>query len=173
MKEFNNPPKKNKGARFRRHPFKTDNITIALSNYNVKTNEKEIGNWRSTVFYGTGEGFGIDEFHENYYQKLEPLINSFSDGKKFIKIINNGFSEKIAPKNILQDMYEKQSSIGEYYNPIKLIEELKNLIETFDDNNEMFITKNTEVFKKEKVSKKQLYSLYAINKIVSITNNKN
>ena len=172
LKEFNNPPIKNKGARFRRHPFKTNNITIALSNYNVKTNEKEIGNWRSTVFYGTGEGFGIDEFHENYYQKLEPLINSFSDGKKFIKIINNGFSKKIAPKNILQDMYEKQSSIGEYYNPIKLIEELKNLIETFDDNNEMFITKNTEVFKKEKVSKKQLYALYAINKIISVANNK-
>lgn len=172
LKEFNNPPKKNKGARFRRHPFKTDNITIALSNYNIKTNEKVIGNWRSTVFYGTGEGFGIDEFHENYYQKIEPLINSFSDGKKFIKIINNSFSEKIAPKDILQEMYEKQTSLGKYYNPTKLIEELKHIIETFDNKNEMFITENTNVFKKEKVSKKQLYSLYAINKIVSVANNK-
>jgi DNA (cytosine-5)-methyltransferase 1 len=172
LKEFDNPPIKNKGARFRRHTFKTDNITIALSNYNVKTNEKDIGNWRSTVFYGTGEGFGIDEFQENFYPKLEPLISRFSDGKKFIKIINNGFSEKIAPRDILQDMYEKQTSIGEYYNPIKLIEELKDIIETLDINHEMFIPENTEVFKKEKVSKKQLYSLYAINKIVSLTNNK-
>ena len=172
LKEFNNPPKKNKGARFRRHPFKTDNITVALSNYNVKTNEKEIGKWRSTVFYGTGEGFGIDEFHENFYKKLEPLINGFSNGKKFINFINNGFSEKIAPKDILQDMYEKQTSIGKYYNPVKLIDELKHLIESFDNNNEMFITKNTEVFKKEKVSKKQLYALYAINKIISVANNK-
>jgi hypothetical protein len=37
----------------------------------------------------------------------------------------------------------------------------------------MFIVANSKVFKKEKVSKKQLYALYAINKIVSITNNKN
>lgn len=172
LKEFNNPPQKNKGARFRRHTFKTDNITIALSNYNIKTNEKKVGNWRSTVFYGTGDRFGVEEFNEDYYKELEPLINNFSDGKKFIKIINNGFSEKIAPKNILQDMYEKQTSIGEYYNPTKLIEELKHIIETFDNKNEMFIIENTKVFKKEKVSKKQLYSLYAINKIISVANNK-
>jgi DNA (cytosine-5)-methyltransferase 1 len=174
LKEFNNPPKKNKGARFRRHPFKTDNITVALSNYDVKINEKLIGNWRSTVFYGTGDGFGIDEFPDGFFKKLEPvIINEFLDGKRFIKLINNGFSSKVASKDILQDMYEKQTSVDSYYNPIKLIEELKSIIDEFDQNDEMFIVANSKVFKKEKVSKKQLYALYAINKIVSITNNKN
>jgi DNA (cytosine-5)-methyltransferase 1 len=173
FKEFNNPPKKNKGARFRRHPFKTDNITVALSNYDVKINEKVIGNWRSTVFYGTGDGFGIDEFPDGFFKKLEPvIINEFLDGKRFIKLINNGFSSKVASKDILQDMYEKQASVDGYYNPIKLIEELKSIIDEFDPNDEMFIVASSKVFKKEKVSKKQLYALYAINKIVSITNNK-
>jgi DNA (cytosine-5)-methyltransferase 1 len=174
IKEFNNPPQKNKGARFRRHPFKTDNITVALSNYDVKINEKVIGNWRSTVFYGTGEGFRIDEFNEGFFKELEPLmIDKFSDGKRFIQVINNGFSSKVASKEILQDMYEKQTSIDNYFNPIKLIHELKYIIEEFDLNNEMFIVENNKIFKKEKVSKKQLYALYAINKIISITNNKN
>lgn len=173
LKTFDNPPKKNKGARFRRHTFKTDNITVALSNYDIKVNEKNVGKWRSTILYGTGEGFGIDEVKEGNYKSLEPIIiNNFSDGKQFIEIINNGFSEKIADKYTLQKMYENKSSIQEFYDPVRLIDEVKSIIGKFDSNNEMFVQSNSKIFKKDKVSKKQLFALYAINKIVTTTNSK-
>lgn len=173
LKTFDNPPKKNKGARFRRHTFKTDNITIALSNYDIKVNEKNVGKWRSTILYGTGEGFGIEEIKEGNYKSLEPIIiNNFSDGKRFIEIINNGFSEKIADKHTLQEMYENKSSIQEFYDPVRLIDEVKSIIGKFDSNNEMFVQSDNRIFKKDKVSKKQLYALYAINKIVTTTNSK-
>lgn len=173
LKTFDNPPKKNKGARFRRHTFKTDNITVALSNYDIKLNEKNVGKWRSTILYGTGEGFGIDEVKEGNYKSLEPIIiNNFSDGKQFIEIINNGFSEKIADKQTLQKMYEDKSSIQEFYDPVRLIDEVKSIIGKFDSNNEVFVQSNSKIFKKDKVSKKQLFALYAINKIVTTTNSK-
>lgn len=173
LKTFDNPPKKNKGARFRRHTFKTDNITVALSNYDIKVNEKNVGKWRSTILYGTGEGFGIEEIKEGNYKSLEPIIiNNFSDGKRFIEIMNNGFSEKIADKHTLQEMYENKSSIQEFYDPIRLIDEVKSIIGKFDSNNEMFVQSDHKIFKKDKVSKKQLFALYAINKIVTTTNSK-
>lgn len=171
-KKFDSPPKKKKGAKFRRHTFKTDNITVALTNYDATKKVKTIGEWRSTIFYGTGEGFGIDEFRVGYYKELEPFIESnFSDGKKFIEIINNGFSEKIADKNTMQEMYENKSSKHQFYEPIRLLEEVESIISRFDLNNEFFQSDN-QIFKKEKVSKKQLLALYAINKIVTTTNNK-
>ena len=84
IKTFDKPPVKNKGARFRRHPFKDGNMTIALSNYNIETNSKCIDQWRVTAFYGTGEGFIIKDYSENYYKKLGPIIEkNYKDGKEF------------------------------------------------------------------------------------------
>ena len=168
----NNPPKRKVGSRFRRHPFKSGNMTIALSNYDIVKNSKDVGKWRVTAFYGTGDGFGIKPFREDYYKKLEPIITSqFLDGAKFIEIINNGFSEKIAGKDLLQQMYEKRKSIDGYIEPSKLVEKVAQIIEKFSSNNEMFIQKGNKIFEKEVVPKKQLYALYALNKLISIANN--
>ncbi|MBJ6118997.1 DNA cytosine methyltransferase [Pontibacter sp. BT310] len=172
VKEFGTPPKRKAGSRFRRHPFKKGNMTVALSNYDITGKAEEFGTWRSTVFYGTGEGFGSFTYDENFYTQLEPIIRSeFSDGEKFIATINNGFSEKIASKDLLQEMYEKKFSTGCYLEPTLLIEELARIIEDFDTHDELFVQSTQKIFEKPIVPKGQLYSLYAINKIVSIANN--
>ena len=173
IKTFDKPPIKNKGSRFRRHPFKSGNMTIALSNYDIEKNEKTIGKWKSTVFYGTGEGFGISKFKEGDYKKLEPTIKKhFDDGEKFIAIINNGFSEKIADKVLMQKMYEEHKSIGNFLEPTKLINEVASIVEKFDSKNEMYEQSGVKFFEKDIVPKKQLYALYAINKIITTANNK-
>ncbi|MFZ4680424.1 MAG: DNA cytosine methyltransferase [Flavobacterium sp.] len=171
LKIFDKPPIKNKGSRFRRHPFKSGNMTIALSNFDIEKNDKQIDKWRVTAFYGTGEGFGIKSYKENYYKQLEPtILKHFSDGEKFIHVINNGFTEKIATTKLLQEMYEKQKSLNGFLEPTKLVEEVTKIVARFDKNNELFIQNGSKIFDKEVVPKKQLYALYALNKIISIAN---
>ncbi|HYF66699.1 MAG TPA: DNA cytosine methyltransferase [Ohtaekwangia sp.] len=170
---FNDPPIKKPGSRFRLHPFKFGNITVTLSNYNISTNSS-IRKWRTSVQYGNGKGFPSENFPDNYYKTIEPLIEQFESGKKFIEIINNGFSEKIASSEEMQAMHEAQQSKGCYLEPVKLVEEVARIITGFKFDEEEFAQcEDSKVFKhKINVPKKQFLALYAINKIVSVANEK-
>ena len=173
LKRFDNPPVKKTNARFRRHPFKCGNMTVALSNFDVISNSKKISKWFVTAFYGTGEGFESTKFKDNYYKKIEPIIlKNLHDGKKFINIINNGFSEKIGSSQELQKMYELQKSLNGLLEPTLLVDEIVKIINELDSSNAMFKQGEMKIFKKETIPKKQLYALYALNKITSIANMK-
>ena len=170
INKFIKAPIKNKGSKFRRHPFKNGNMTIALSNYNINDN-KSRDKWFVTAFYGTGEGFRIRTYRENFYKQIEPIIiNNFRDGKDFVHLINNGFTKKIANKNLMQEMFEKQKSINGFLEPTILIDKVSTIIEKFDKNKESFTQNGFNIFEKTIIPKRQLYALYVINKIISITN---
>lgn len=171
QKAFNNPPKRNKGSRFRRHPFKDGNLTVTLSNYDIIKNEKIISEWMTSVQFGNGEGFPINNYPNGYYKKLEPIIERLKSGKQFLEIINNGFSEKIGDKWNLQEMYEHQESKDGLFEPTELIEEVSRIIEKIVLKQEMYLQSGQKVFKnKQVVPVKQLFALYAINKISTIAN---
>ena len=173
LKEFNSPPVKNKGARFRRHPIKDGNLTVTLSNYDIDKSSKTKNKWFTSIQYGTGEGFPVQKVEDEYYKELEPLIESFKGGKRFLEIINNGFSEKIGNKVQLQDMYEKQISIEKLKEPTILVDEIADIIEKVGCPNSSFEQGDIIVFKnKSKVPIKQVFALYAVNKISTIANNK-
>ena len=172
-KTFEKPPIRNKDSRFRRHPFKDGNMTIALSNFDIEKNDKNIDKWRVTVFYGTGEGFGIREYEEGYYNKIEESIKmNFKNGEKFINHINHYLSDKVAGKKILQEMYENNKSINGFIEPTKLIEKVSEQINRFCTSDEQYVQNDLKIFTKNIVPKKQLYALYALNLIITITNNK-
>jgi len=171
-KSFNKPPRRNKGSRFRRHPFKDGNITVTLSNYDIDKNEKTISKWMTSVQYGNGEGFPTYSYPDNYFRKLEPLIASIPKGDTFLKIINNGFTEKIGNKITLQEMYETQRSKTGLLEPTRLIEEVGYLIDQLDIQKEVYDQSDHVVFNnKGSIPVKQLFALYAINKISSTANN--
>jgi DNA (cytosine-5)-methyltransferase 1 len=171
QKVFKNPPKRNKGSRFRRHPFKDGNLTVTLSNYDIIKNEKTSSNWITSVQYGNGEGFPIYNYQNEYYKKLEPIIKRYKNGKQFIRIMNNGFTEMIGEKMDLQEMYENQKSKGRLLEPTELIEEIARIINKIGVDLDEFIQNEHVVFKnKERVPAKQLFALYAINKIATIAN---
>lgn len=171
VKEFNTPPKRNKGSRFRRHPFKDGNITVTLSNYDIEQNSKDVSKWITSVQYGNGEGFPTFTFSDNIYKKLETTIKSSEKGVRFVEIINNGFSEKIASGAKLQEMYEIQSSIEKFLEPTELVERVGHIIEDIGIGSELFEQRDIVIFKeKDAVPLKQLFALYAINKISTLAN---
>ncbi|MEO9257995.1 MAG: DNA cytosine methyltransferase, partial [Crocinitomicaceae bacterium] len=170
-KNFHSRPTRNKGSRFRRHPFKDGNITVTLSNYDIDKNEKNVSKWRTSVQYGNGDGFPTYNYPNGFYKKIESLIAKIEKGQKFLEIINNGFSEKIGNKITLQEMYELQASNDNFLEPTELIEEVKNVVEKLGIEKEKYEQKNKVIFKnKEVVPVKQLFALYAINKISSTAN---
>jgi len=173
LKEFNNPPVKNKGARFRRHPIKDGNLTVTLSNYDIDKCSKTKNKWFTSIQYGTGEGFPLQKVRDEYYKELEPLIECFIEGKRFLEIINNGFSQKIGNKNQLQEMYEKQISFENLQEPTILVDEIAEIIDNVGCPDSFFEQKEKIIFKnKSIVPIKQVLALYAVNKISSIANNK-
>lgn len=173
LKQFGSPPKRNKDSRFRRHPFKDGNITITLSNYDIVKNEKDTRIWKTSMQYGNGEGFPTFDIADGYYKHLENSIKRSVKGLTFLQIINNGFSEKIAKGHDLQEMYEIQRSKGIFLEPTKLVEKVAAIIDTLNINDERFYQHETIIFKDKKlVPLKQLFALYAINKVASIANKK-
>lgn len=170
-KVFQNPPKRNNGSRFRRHPFKDGNITVTLSNYDIDKNGKNTRKWRTSIQYGNGEGFPTFSLTDGFYKKIEKTIEKALHGSSFLEIINNGFSEKIAKGNLLQEMYEVQKPREIYLEPTTLVEKIAEIINGLKIENEKFEQQKTIVFKnKETVPLKQLFALYAINKIATIAN---
>lgn len=170
-KQFDDPPKKKQGARFRRHPFKDGNITVTLSNYYIEKSERSINKWITSVQYGNGEGFPSYNYVDGYYKFIEPMIKKMIKGQEFLKKINNGFISKIANREKLQDLYENNSSQNGYLEPSQLIENLISLIDGLKIEKEIFAQHNKLIFKnKTYVPLKQLFALYAINKITTITN---
>jgi len=170
QKDFINSPKRSSGARFRRHPIKEGNLTVTLSNYDIIKNEKTIGKWLTSVQYGNGEGFPSYNYDEGFYIELEPIISTFENGKDFIKVINNGFSEKIASKDDLQKMYEEQCNKGNFLEPTALVEKVAEIINEIKFSEPNFEQKEVVFFKKKSIPKKQILALYAINKISTVAN---
>jgi DNA (cytosine-5)-methyltransferase 1 len=172
IKTFDKPPFKNGGSRFRRHAFKDGNLTVTLSNYDIEKNSKSAeGKWFTSIQYGSGKGFPIQRINDNYYKNLEEIIKEYKGGKKFLKYVNNGFSEKIGNTKEMQKLYELQKSNSKYTEPTELVDTIQELIGKINLDNIEIEQKSQKIFKhKEKVPVKQLFALYAINKISTIAN---
>jgi DNA (cytosine-5)-methyltransferase 1 len=169
LKSFNNPQIKNKGSRCRWHAIKDGNLTVTLSNYNIETSSKADGRWYTSIQYGTGKGYPIQQIEDGFYRTIEKEILKLSEGEKFIKIINNGFTEKISSANKMQEMFEYQKSIDRHQEPTLLVDELAEIINSMKIDQ---IKLNHNIFFKYKneIPFTQLLSLYAINKISTIAN---
>lgn len=170
-KEFNNPPIKNKGAKCRWHSFKDGNLTVTLSNFKIGEDKNSRNRWFTSIQYGTGEGYPSHMVDDNTFAEIEPIIEKHSKGKRFLEIVNNGFSDKISSKKELQNLFEKQTEIDGKKDPTELIEELKNIIDSLIQDETTIDNDKVNVFKhKAKIPLRQVFALYGVNKIASIAN---
>lgn len=173
-KEFDNAPIRTKNSRFRRHPVKDGNLTVTLSNYDIERDSDVEGCWRTSIQYGTGDGFPIQSIADNFYLEIESEVKKFKNGDSFVEKVGNGFMGKIGSAKKLQKMYESQKSEANFLEPTALIAELANMIAEANVANEVFIQDSTRrIFKyKGAVPATQLFALYAVNKISTIANKK-
>ena len=169
-KEFNNRPTRNPGARFRRHPFKYGNITVTLSNYRIGSDVKR-KRWQTSIQYGNGHGYPNQPVPDNFYARIETQLLSVENGERFVQFINNGFSERIPDKVMMQKLYEGNKEDSSYLSPIELVELVREHIDSLQFSEQIIPQKTNEIFKhKAEIPIKQLFALYAINKITSTSN---
>lgn len=166
LKLFDRVLTKKPGARFRRHPFKEGNMTVALSNYCLKQNSDSDGVWRTTVTYGTGKSYKLQEIDGSNQQEIEKfIIENFDDGEGFISVIKKDILCRVATSSKLQDMYEQNLYQEDELHPVELINEVQSIIARYANGE---VVRSEGVFKyKEEVYKRQLYALFAI-KVISM-----
>lgn len=169
LKLFDRALIKKPGARFRRHPFKEGNMTVALSNYCLKQNGNSDGVWRTTVTYGTGKSYKLQEVGASNQQEIESFIlENFDDGEDFISVIKKDVLHRVVVSSKLQDMYEQNLYQDEKLHPVELINEVHLLVSKYANGE---IVEVDNIFKyKDYVHKKQIYALCAIIQITKKIN---
>jgi DNA (cytosine-5)-methyltransferase 1 len=169
-KKFDSPPKRIVDSRFRRHAFKDGNLTVTLSNYNIGTNGDKINKWRTSIQYGNGDGFPTFNLKDGLYKKLKATVRKLEKGEQFLRVIDNGFTEIIGKAASLQKMYEAQRSNKGLLEPTELVEKVGAIIKKTKVGSGTFKQKERVFKHKDVVPIKQLFALYAINKIATIAN---
>jgi len=161
-KVFKKPPNRNPGARFRRHPFKDGNMTVTMSNYDIEKSGKYDGRWRLSVMYGTGKDFVIQKFDARSLNQIENTIrNTYENGPCFIKEVAIKVASRVPDAEGLQRRYEQRMSKNYKLEPVQLIESIQKLVSRYA-NGELCEPDSCSLFLRERVPKKQLYSLYAL-----------
>jgi len=167
--KFDNPPKKNNTARFRKHPFKEGNMTVALTNFNpTKSFDKNtpLIEWHSSVFLGSGKDFILRIIPKNEFEKIAVIIKNYDNklGNEFISQFNKKFRNFFGKTYEFQEAYTKGTRA--LYEPSRLISEIGDFITNYSLECQYIKIPNL-IPEKEKIPVKQVLAMYAINKIVS------
>jgi len=172
-KRYDQPPKRQALARFRSHPLKAASMTVALANYDVAKRKEADGNWRCFVTYGIGDGYKIQTVDLRRLRKIRRAVEEATvQGGAFVDHITNGFSAKIPPARLLQDLYESNvGQKGQMLGPHRLLEEAKKIILKFSDS-DACLSSSLGLFLRKSVPVSQLYALFAVGHIVSIARTK-
>ncbi len=168
-KKFDKPPKRKSLSRFRRHPFKAGNMTVALTNYNPAGKIRVGGEkWYSAVFYSTGRDYAVEVLEPRDFRRLEKIIikNRGLKGKQFISEFDRRFQSALKNIDQFQQAYEKPSSSTKTFDPVYFIENLAKFISLHDPDLE-HIESPEPIASRTVLPIRQLYAMYAINRLIS------
>lgn len=168
--KFNNPPKRKPDARFRKHPFKDGNMTVALTNFNPSKSTQSQGHqseWYSSVYMGSGKDFIVRLIPKSDFKRIAKIIELHHDtqGKKFITEFDKKFREFIGSSNKFQEAYTSGLQ-AETHEPNRLMDEIGEFILNHEPS-ERFMQVPDLIPEKERVPTRQVLAMYAINRLVS------
>jgi DNA (cytosine-5)-methyltransferase 1 len=170
-KLFNDPPKKHPKARFRRHPFKDGNMTVALTNFDPTLPSGELNKrtieWFTAVFFGTGEGFKRTIIRANEFKRIGKLIESqYGDqGRRFIQGFEKRFRNIIGKRHLLQKAYVGDN-LDDAHDPRHIIDDIGQFISSHKLK-DVFMALPDLLPEKKQIPIRQVLAIYAINRIIS------
>jgi DNA (cytosine-5)-methyltransferase 1 len=166
-KKFDNPPKRKADARFRRHPFKDGNMTIALTNYNPTFATEVANEWYTSDFMGSGKDFIVRVIPKSHFKDIGKLIEIHQKnfGKKFIREFEERFKEVIGGTSKFQEAYVLEDS-RLLHEPSRLIDEISEFISDYELT-DRYMKIPDLIPEKEQVPTRQVFAMYAINRLVS------
>jgi DNA (cytosine-5)-methyltransferase 1 len=167
--KFTKNLKKNKGAKFRRHPFKLGNMSVALINHNPlkRSNSKTNGKkWYAVIYAGAGKSYDIINITNGRLKQAEQtLLELLPNFNSIEKEFATKLKTRIAPASQLQALFENYNYLdSDYLNPIELINSVKTFIDTFIDDSPIQDVK-INGYKKASIPKKQLLAIWVLGKI--------
>ncbi len=169
-KIFDNQPKRKLNARFRRHPFKDGNMTVALTNFNpsqpLDSSETPV-EWYASVFMGSGKDFIVKVLPKSRFKSIAKLIESQHKdlGKKFIQQFDKKFKAALGSTHRFQEAYVLED-VDLPHEPTRLIDEIGAFISDFEPE-ERFMKIPNLIPEKERVPTRQVLAMYAINRLIS------
>lgn len=164
-KVFDKPPKKKNDAKFRRHPFKDGNMTVALTNYHPSNDS--YGDWYSSVFLGSGKDFIVKNLPRKHYRYIASVIKERHPkiGERFIVEFETEFKNIIGKADKFQGAYVGADEDFNY-EPAKIVGDIGDFILKYDSNLEE-IELPELIPEKKSVPIRQVLAMYAINRILA------
>jgi DNA (cytosine-5)-methyltransferase 1 len=159
------------GSRFRMHPFKDGNMTVALTNFNArnKSNSKPHGTkWYAYAFFGTGNEFVPYSINGKDFPKLRRLVAK-ECGEDLIQKFTSQLIPHVGTFSQLQMQHEQNSPEGSLYTPQQIVGKVKALAEEYDPHKKIIdISEYGLPVPKKKLPLRQLIAMYAFDYLTDV-----
>ena len=163
FRNFSKPPIKKKGARYRGHPIKLGNVTIALMNYHMKgdLDSEPDYKWKGYIFYGTGQGFYYQRITSGLVNQVESLLIELQL-ENFINCLKEEFPADSLLMKQLEELWEN-SEIKHTWHPYNLMRRIEKMILPF---NKTIGVSDLGITVKKDLPLSQLLAIFTIGRLV-------
>lgn len=166
-KDFKSPPKRNRGARFRRHAFKIGNMTVALTNYLPTEPRNKSVAWHAAAFLGAGDGYKVIVVENDVADVLRQTISLHMNLEKLESQISREILSRIPSEQKLQELFEENSnSTPKLLTPSDVVEKVSSFI-SGHASEEMYL-ENVQLngYLKPKMPVRQILAAWAFYRVV-------
>ena len=165
-KVFNSPPKICRGGRFRAHTFKEGNMTVALTNHELKDkNRLKHNHWKVVIYFGTGRVYTNIEVNNRIFNLVKNFLKR--NNKKFIKKFNATYSKHKFTQDYLQNWYERKLTNKYFIDPYDLVENVGRFITGEEPKNKAFSSCPIVIKHKKSLPLKQAMTIYCLYSLIN------
>lgn len=163
-KDFSKPPKRNSGAKFRQHPFKAGNMTVALMNYLPDRKEAPGKRWYAVLYFGSGKTYSAFPIKKEELVFLDEYIRErIPNGRQFQKDVINELIHRVGSADTLQWMYEtNQESSADSLKPSDIVVEINSFVKKHQTVFDVIENFKLNGFSKQKMPVSQLFAAWAL-----------